>query len=359
MGDDSWERALSSLSSPPTRAELVDYLDGLPPRDERSWELALTALIERRPDSHGTLLDIADSEEIEGIEDTYAVQFGALFAHCTYHRRHRNVSELERRLARFPEFEGEPMFAHLRSLFLQLRGGSGDLSQAVEEATRAARELEDQQGVEHNMALATITAVEGSGDLDRPDERLEEAEENVRSALEKSDYPRFYATYGRILAAKGMYEPAERNIRRAIDKESEDKSDYAMRIGNYQRHLNRIELQRHADDLERRLEGTISRIEEAESEARERFTDMQTRMLQFVGFFATLLAVIIGSVQIATSFGVVDAMALILTLVGGLLLAYGGLGFLLPRVDRRNIAGVALFGLLSVAAGVGLLAVFG
>lgn len=137
-----------------------------------------------------------------------------------------------------------------------------------------------------------------------------------------------------------------------MDEESQNKSDYAIRISDYQQALMRIQLQEQMAVLETEVEETRAELAAAREESAEIVRSMQVRTLLFLGFFATLLAVIITLVRIATSFSVQGAATLMLVMTGGLLCAFGGFSASLPDGNCARRGGlVFLAGLLVVCAG--------
>lgn len=331
---------IKELSESPTKDDLVDFFASLPDRDSRAWEVSLVKLAEHAPKSNHLFYEIAvDPTHNHPEASDRHIRFSAYYAYCTYLRRHRNVSDFEDTLVEFREFRDEPMYSQLRALFLQLRGNEDDLKKAVREAERAAEQLEDQEGVSHNLALCIVEAIEKQA-MESTPELLRKAETNVKDALRMSEYPRFFATYGRVLALKGDYRRARAEINKAIDKEDSTKQDYAIRLGNYQQHLSRVYLYEQKEALESRIDAALEEIESAREESESRISQMQMRQLQFLGFFATLLAVIISSVQIASAQPFPTASRLILVQIGGLLAAFGGLGILLPGKDVLKRSGL-------------------
>lgn len=339
---------VEALPSSPTPDELLAVLSELPEESDRSWELILTRLAERGPEAADALATLLDREEFDGGDD---VQFAAFFAYCTYLRRQKNSTELERTLADYEFFADRPMYLHLRSLSAKLRGTDQDYTDSIDYARQAAAKVDGHAGVSHGFATAVVTAVE-EGIEEPSDDLLAIAEEHLGIALRHSDYPKFYATRGRLHAIRGRFDRAKASVRRAMDKESQNKSDYAIRISDYQQVLMRIQLQEQMAVLETEVEETRAELAAAREESAEIVRSMQVRTLQFLGFFATLLAVIITSVQIATSFSVRGAATLMLVMTGGLLCAFGGFSTSLPDGNSARRGGlVFLAGLLVVGAG--------
>lgn len=351
---------IEALADGEGTSDIVAFLDDLPPERDREWELRLTRLIENFSHRTDDIYEIIESDSLQTDHDPDFVRFAAFFAYCTYHRRNDNATEFRTLLERHNEFEDRPMFPHLRSLQVKMTDELGSGRKAITHAREAiARVGTEHQGVTHSLATAILNVIEDDGqeleELDASREALlEEAESKVRAALSESDYPKFHATLGRVLALQGQHGAAIAEIHEAIDKEDDTKDDYALRISNYRSHEYRITLRKYSEemnreqetireeqaDLNQQVEAAIDEIENTRAKSEERIRNLQTQTLQFLGFFATLIAVIISSVQIATTLAVLEAAILISILTGGLLVAFGGFSFILPgeKVLRRSAA---------------------
>lgn len=241
------------------------------------------------------------------------------------------------------------MYHHLRSLFLKGRGHKRDIERSIEEARKAVKEVKNNAGVIHILASSLVKAME-EGVRPIEDDLVKEAKEKMEKAIELDpDYAKYHSTKGRLQALQENFEMAKENIRTAIDKEDREEKDYAVRLGEYQYHLSRIQLKENHREIERSLQKTIEDVEEARREAEETVKGNRIRAVQFLGFFAALLAAVIGSIQIAVSFSFPEAAKLILVLVGGLLLAFGGFSFILPGEENFwKGAAISALGLLII-----------
>lgn len=362
--DDSAVERVESLHGGEGTADLIEYLDDLPSETDREWELRLTKFVEAAPD----LRTIVEMEDVDADHETEFVRFAAFFAYTTYHRRRGNVSKFGRLLREYDEFADHPMFPHLQALHAMGLDTADSYQDAIAYAREAVKRVgADHQGVTHSLATAILYPLEDERgtllDGDRAD-LLDEAERNIQRALDESDYPKFKATHGRILALRGEYDEGIRKVHEAIDAEDDSKNDYALRVNEYRTHEVQIVLSKYRDQLaeeqreirgeqaqlDEELTNAIDRLEQVRDESESKLRDLQTQTLQFLGFFATLLAVIISSIQIATTFSPAEAGTLILVLTGGLLAAFGGFTAVLPIEDAERksrtmfVMGVALAG---------------
>lgn len=366
---------LKTLSEGSGTEDLIQYIDTLPSERKREWELRLTRLIENASTRVDDIEQIFRSETITAERESEFVRFAAFFAYCTYHRRQGNISELGSLLRKYDEFEPHPMFPHLQALHAKRIDTDDSYQMAVNHARETINRVgSDHPGVTHSLATAIIDVLEEErSDVLGPERErlLEEAEKFVELALDQSEYPKFRATYGRILALQGEHDEGIQQIHRALDMEDASKDDYAIRINTYRSHEFKMFLDKYTQKISRdqqdirekqktlneEIDDAIGELETIRSKSETRLREIQTQTLQFLGFFATLLAVIVSSINITTSFPLPEAAALILVLTGGLLAAFGGFTIVLPidDVERKSIA---LFTMGTVLSGIGMTVVF-
>ena len=360
--DDETLAKLEAFEGGDGTADLVGLFEGLPVETEREWELILTRLIEKAPDRHRDLGRLIGLDGIETVVDEDVVKFAAFFAYCTYHRRQENISEFGRLLRVHDEFEPHPMFPLLEALHSMSQDTVNSFDEAISHAREAVNRVGTRHaGVTHCLASAIIAKLENQ---DRQnisssefDVLIAEAEDNIESATDESDYPKFRVTEGRLLALKGEYDKAIQRIHEAIDKEDASKQDYPLRVGGYRLQESKFVLQKHAAQLQSEQEElhneqsriddnvqrAIEKVERVSEKSEVRLKDLQSQTVQFLGFFATLLAVIISSISIATSIAPLNAASQIVVMTGGMMAAFGGFSIMLPIVDARR-RGATVFG---------------
>lgn len=344
---------IDELSRGSGTEDLVEFFGNLPEETDRNWELQLTELVRSAPERIDDIKGIIDAE-ISGTEHSQEdIKFAALFTYFTYHRHHENYDILNSLLRRHESFESHPMFPHLQALYQKRRNTPDSHQKAIDYGREAVQRVgTTHPGVTNSLATAILYPLEEDKEElldDRRIDLLDEAERNIQRAIDQSSYPKFKATYGRILAMRGQYDDGINKIREAINDEDASQENYALRIGEYRKHEFRVFLEKYAEEirneqeeirdtqaeLDDELDRAIEQLESVRDDSESRLRDLQAQTLQFLGFFATLLAVIISSIQIATSFTVTEAAGLILVLVGGLLIAFGGFSIILP-VDEEN-----------------------
>jgi len=316
--------------SDPSKDDLVGYISDLPESDAYQWELAITDLVERIEKINDRCVEILNGEYAADI------RFAALFAACTEHRRKDNYGRARQLLKTNQEFSDRAMYAHLRSLLV-----SND-DEAILYAERAAEEANPHPGASHNLASKIIHSLEDGEDISI-NEPIETARKHLDIALKNADYPKHRATRGLLFALEDKFHLAKAEIKEARDQEDEEQSDYAIRLGEYQEYLFRVRMQEYEaelkDEIDSRygdLQGSISEMESKADELEEYFDSLRIQTLQFLGFFATLLAVIITTAQFATQAQPTEAALLILVMIGGLLTAIGGFSFTLPTMDNSR-----------------------
>lgn len=281
------------------------------------------------------------------------------------------------------DFRSRPMYLHLKSEILKNTGGENDIREAFRLALEAKNGVSDHPGIENN--IGEITCVALAGDIPLIDlHQMSSSEDdvikfgiiNVKDAIENHPkIPAYHATFGRLLSLNGDFKEARDQLNKAIRLADPDRDRYNIRVSRYQRFLSQTELhhqeqelgslsksmgelkdsiQERRDEVERLQEESENRYQELESKYNEVLRDFQARNLQFIGFFAALVAVVIAIVDISISMPYPEAAGLILLLIGGVLLAFAGLQNALPTTDegiQPGVAANAIVGVLLILAG--------
>lgn len=357
--------------------DLVEFLTTLPPESDRNWELALTRLIEQASNRSADLRSVVEMDEGDlDCDDAEFVRFSAFFALCTYHRRQDNVTVFGSLLHDYAEFDEHGMYPHLQALHAKKGTTLQSYEEAIEYGREAVRRMgDDHAGVAHNLAGGIVRVLE-DGKADQlgydPDALQGEAKAHVERAIRQSEYPKFKVTLGRILALDGDYDRALGLIDEAIDGEDEAKDDYALRVINYRMYESRVRLEKYSEQVEAgqeeienqqeafetELTEAIGEIERIQDESKKRLERLQAQTLQFLGFFSTLLAVVIATITVAVQFTLVESASLILVLTGGLFTAFGGFTIMLPIEDaKEKSTRLALLGIGLLLVGFGMVAV--
>jgi tetratricopeptide (TPR) repeat protein len=315
------------------------------------------------------------------------VALAAFYCGTIFLRRMKDFTDLKDWIeSHRPKFYTHPAFDHAWVMW-QLERGDVDVEQSLRRSHKLAKKFPRNPGFLHLYADVVATA----GELSREDETntspadLDSALKSVQKAIELYPYAKCYATKARLLALKDNFRDALACIETAIDQEDSSHSDYAIRIGNYQFHRLRIQSWQNdrrlrarieeysakqaaaerkleeADgkltNAERKIDDLVGKLTNAERKLDDlvgRLDDSIFRNLSFLGFFAALVALTIGSLQFAaTTVEPEKAAKLIIVLMGALLVAFSGFSFILERRFESRTWRVLLMGALGMLASVG------
>jgi tetratricopeptide (TPR) repeat protein len=345
------------------KSTVLEFLSSLPKEGSREWETSLTDLVKKEEsvniDSLKDILkDIIDDEADEYDDDN--IKFAAFFAYCTRLRRNQDFLPLNQMMEDFEEYDDRIMYQHLKGMAEKGEGKRvNQIEKSLEYSRRAAEWMENKEnlnnaGVYHSLASGLIKMMENSSE-EITDENISEAEKYIELAIENSDYAKFYATKGRLETLKGRYDRADELFQKAINKEDSNQRRYAVRVGKYQMYSFKndfqekmSDLQVKADNLNDRANELDDRVGEAEEEmskavdnavedatdyAKQEVQKSRTSTLQVLGFFSAILAVVITTVQISTSFTPSNAAFLFLILTGGLTASFSVFSVLLSNED--------------------------
>lgn len=193
------------------------------------------------------------------------------------------------------------------------------------------------------------------------DQLLELATDQASQAIEQDDTnPENYYVKAAIHTERDQFDCAktaiEESINLAYDQELE-----AVRYKNLRTEIHqaadRAEIQTEVEEAQ----STIGDLEERYnklSDQLESATDTyRTQVLQFLGFFAAIITVVITTTQVAINLSFPESAGLILVLIGGLLIAFDGFSILIlpsSKIDNQFLlyAGVVLIvGIVTVVAG--------
>ena len=266
------------------------------------------------------------------------------------------------------EFDRYPSYSHLK-LLLDLNQISVLTNEEIEElltiARDDARRYSSNSGYVHLFADFVATVFEeGRGDVVSRELWLKDAIESAHLCCEwlAPEYPKFHATYGRLLALRGNEETndflkARQEIREAIALEPSCEKDYAIRVGQYQVDLMKVqaaEQRKEAEAINERYDKRVAEFEKKLDKGLEEINDSKISNLEFIGFFAALISFTIGSLSIVQAFSPMDAAKLIIILAGALLLAFGGFAVIVCRNTRgifSRVVPIVALGLIVIVAG--------
>jgi hypothetical protein len=369
----SRQHHLTSAPSGDGKSSLRAAISKLPHETTHAYELGMAKLAAqvRRLNLYTDLDELmSDSDE--------DVRYGAFYCRCTILRTNRDYTILEEFMSRQGEaFRARPSYRHLELLTrVGLLDKFTDRDTFVRSTYDHAQTNPGNAGYVHMFAAVVALVMEAeegtSSDIGRKwlDSALDAA---VRTVELDRSYAKFHSTLGRLHSLNGNFSAARRELDQAVDLEDSSRSDYGLRITNYetQRMRNSLresgwavmeEIRAHKAAAETRLDefgkSIIVTIEENKASlnaATKRIDEASTKNLEFLGFFAAILSFTIGSIQIATSLAAQDAARLIFVLMGGLLGVFAGFGMLVAKPTR---GGYIRVGVVFVVGGLIVLSSF-
>lgn len=286
-----------------------------------------------------------------GVEED--VRFAALVLLNTY-LRHRGkarrayeIDEMER-----TTFGDRPTFMRCFLICERELGIPDDPGHVIRQARDLMERQPDSAGTQHLFADLVCTIAEqrlhpvGT-------ELLQEALDTCDRAIHAQyDYAKFHATRARLLKLMGRWDDALDEIESAMNLEDPDSGSYTLRMSEYQRIQSQV-----------LYEKVNSQLEQASANQMAELSRQSAHSVELVGFFASIVALVVSGVTIAAKLKFPSAVCLLLVLGGVLITSYGALTLALNASEaeggakgtRMTIVGI---GLLLTVGGVivGLLA---
>lgn len=336
-------------------ADLKKFLLELASTEERSFE---DAVVEKLTKSDDSLVD--DLLYILRNETDLELRFRAFFGVASYHRRKNNHSEFKKVVNEYiDEFRNFSLHYHILSLMHKQFGDRDGILKSIEYGKLAVMKLNRHIGVLHNFCEAVVAGIEEELPIEEAD--INAANSFIETVITlKHDYAKFYCTKGRLLAQRGLFEEAQKNIIHAIDIENPASNDYAMRISDYKNYLSIIKTKKLYTKVVREIEEAKSSILSSEesiqqvaAHTKEQMEHMKTQNLQMLAFFTAIISFIIGSINIASKQKFDEAGMLMLILAGVLILVNVSVGVLLSFLKENmwKYIVVSLIGVFLILAG--------
>lgn len=332
-------------------------LDAIPEETTREFELILTALAS----GHERTRLIEDLRHALTDSDKPVVRYAAFYGLNISLRRSKDYSLLDDLINQYQqEFEHHLTFRHLVVLFNIERGLGKQKNEIVAMAFDDSEQFANNAGFVHLFADTVASLCEESDD-DVAANLSAEWLQRARAAADRAisldrRYAKYYCTKGRLLAIAGEHDEALALVKTAIDMEDSSKSDYAIRIGNYQYYRLSIQARRNEEVFGARMKESATvllakqgAVEEGLASAVRHMDESTLKNLEFLGFFAGLISFTIGSIQIAAHQDVNAAGHLIVVLMGALLVAFAGFSFILERATRRTALRAVTVGAVGAA----------
>ncbi|MEG0836096.1 MAG: hypothetical protein RR413_11700 [Christensenellaceae bacterium] len=336
----------------------------------REYEMAITSIVEDA-DSYAETL-CSKLKSIISDEDA-DISYAAFFALVTYHRRQKNVRELEMLFETYSnEFKVGGRKSHDSYAFLKLMfdkmSHNRNLNRLIEEASNLCEIMgKENCGVLHCFSelVAEAYEVRNNGLNTTEEELIKKAISTVTEAINRSKepnafsdeepndgYPKFYFTLGRLYFVGAincknrsesleLFNKATHEIDIAVDYEKS-----AARMADYQIKCSRLQADYYKATIEYEMKVQRKQIDSS-------LNEMNTKNLEFLGFFAAVVSFTIGSIQIVKEFQFETVATLIIVLTGCLMTAFGGFGFLLHGLNREKLFStflVIIFGVMIIVA---------
>lgn len=294
-----------------------------------------------------------DTLHIDTDRSTDDVRFSSLYFLVSYHRRKDNLGQFESWLENGrEEFEDRLLFQYQESILSRERN---EYPEAIDKCRPIIAELPDNYPLVHGFAHNIVHGIEQNLVQEEDEQELAaEAIEKLDPVLERiPEHGKVHATLARALAIDGQFDRAIRELDKAIENEDSAQTDYAERISHYYFHKTRIQLAQHQQEVRKDVEEAKSEVQDSVEEAEQKVDNIQGQLIQFIGFFTGLLAIVFTSTEIALSLPPDAAARIILIMISGLICAFASLGLLLPvSHGGRRFEGVLAMGVAGLFIGI-------
>lgn len=331
------------------KAEIVKKLSQISNElDEngREYEKKITALADNREYSSSSERTIQVLESIiDDDSESESVQFSAFVMLNVYMRHRSKALELQDINKHYSEkFKDHPTYDRCVLICENELGIPSNPSLVIQRARALVNKQKDSAGSLHLFANIVCTIAERKL-YEVSDALLEEAMTRCDEAIIlDGSYPKFHATKARLLMLSAKWDAALSELTIAMDSENPENSSYSLRISEYQR----IQSTALYEKLNQQLAETSQR-------EMQQISDQSAHSVELVGFFASVVALVVSSVEIATGFDFFGAACLMLVLAGVLVSSYGALSIALNSHSTDSRA----FKTRSVIVGLGLILALG
>ena len=219
-------------------------------------------------------------------------------------------------------------------------------------AEEACTELPDNLAVKHHYAAMIVLAIEDNIQIDSP--IIEKAIDRLDDVISVySNHPVYYSTQGRLYASIGKYARGIEKIKKALDLEEAKDKDSMIRIGEYNYYLLQIKMMMENN----RAETKINEFDATFQAIKNDLDSVKTQYLEYLAFFASVLAFILISIDITIKTDDFNKCAgIILMFAGSLVIAFSLFRMLLyysSKVKFQIIKNIICFasGILLIVVG--------
>lgn len=340
-----WEQQLNNDLS---RENIEDFLYGLPKSTDPKYYPQMKTLFRiENPTGRQTIIEeiISASQpkiDVSNSSDFEDIRFAAFFFLLNYYRRRSEINDFAILLDEYKnEFGERPLYRYEESI---VHREHNEYPDAIDKCRTVITENPDCWplliGYSHNIVHGIEKGLVGKANREK---LAGEAVEKIRKVLtEDPKNSKAHLIKARALSINNRFEEALEEVDRAIEWENSDAEDYTKRIADCYFYKVRIEIARETDKLEQKSR-----------QVEERVDNIQTRFIQFIGFFAAILAVVFTSTRIAISLSPDAAVRVILVLTSGLIIAFASLSILLPgELDISRVIFVLSLGVAGMISGI-------
>lgn len=334
------------------------FFEQLPQKQNRQFEKMITNFVISQEESKDHLLKKAFHNILNEHKD-HLKGYVSFLCLATLYRRKERAFDLEALFHNYEQdFNGYSLFFHYRSLKYR---ASGDLKHSITDAYRILKddEMAFHSGVLHNFAEIVITLFEENEPIPfgSQDKILDEALQHLETAISlEGNYAKFYATKARFHIYLKDFKEAKECLKLAINYEKKG-IDFQLRIAKYYQLLSIVQVQEEYEKNQRKqetynenvknlIDSAYTKIdhqielheqkyEDEKKETKKMLEAMKEQNLQMLGFFTAIISFTIGSFQIVKNQSLPEAMLLLITLAGILLIAYAGFSFLIFKAERE------------------------
>lgn len=347
----------NTLNGDLTRANVERFLAELPDEEHPDYYTQLKTLFKvENINSRQQIVEAIFSDEtllIETDRSVDSVRFSCLYFLASFHRRKDNLGQFELWLERGrEEFGDRLLYRYQESLLCRERN---EYPEAIDKCRPIIAELPDNYPLVHGFAHNIVHGIERGFVAEENEQDLAvEAIEKLDPVLERvPENGKVHSTMARALAVDEQFDDALRELDKAIEYEDSAQTDYAERISHYYFHRTRVQLERYRREIRTDIEEAKSEVNDSVESAERKVDNIQSRLIQFIGFFTGLLAIVFTSTEIALSLSPDAAARIILVMISGLICAFASLGLLLPGASEgRRFEAVLAMGVVGLLGGI-------
>lgn len=320
-----------------TEQEVRDLLATMPENEDDDYTIMLKDFVINYDmiNNQSILYNILNSQE------TPEIKFSAFYSLKIIYREFGSYSKLIELVDNYGiQYKNIKLYDIVLSTYYRNKVILGEKeweSLAIKHAELACESSPDNLAIKHHYAEIIALMLE---------ENLEVSQLEINRAIDRLDdviaiynkHAKYYCTKGRLLAAKGEYNLAIKNINKALDLETVNDKDSMIRIGQYNYYLSRVHMLQNNLMLDEKVKMFDKDTEAANSKIKmliENVDDMKTRYLEYLAFFSSVLAFIMVTINVAINIeNFSRAVGLILVLAGALVITFVLFRLLLPYTNK-------------------------